>query len=88
MVEIRTLDDALALLDRWEQAYRELEREMVRLENRYQHAKEEAQSLEFLLKHLDPFLPHSMQDAKARAAAPKLYRALAEVRDEEYNPFP
>jgi hypothetical protein len=29
-----------------------------------------------------------MQDAKARAAAPKLYRALAEVRDEEYNPFP
>ena len=78
--ELHTIDEAVVLLDEWAVAYRELLREFRRLEHRYQEAEFVAEHNAFLLRHLDPFLPDNMQDAKARAAEPKLYAALATLR--------
>jgi hypothetical protein len=80
MRELRTLEQAVALLDEWMVAYRELLRQFRRLELRCQDAEWLVEHHEFLRRHLDPFLPDNMQDAKARAAEPKLYAALAEMR--------
>ena len=74
-------------------AYYELHREYLELEAEYrrvagrlerdlQDAKERIDSLLFLLRHLDPFLPVEMQDAKARQAEPAVYQAIAEFKRE------
>jgi hypothetical protein len=88
--ELTSIEDAVALLDEWTAAYNELLRKFRRLEVRCHHAEDEVKSQAFLLKHLDPFLPRNMQDAKARAAEPRVYDAIAELLAEqnEYNPFP
>lgn len=78
--ELRTLEDACRLIDEWEAAYRELEREFRRLEHRCQDAEFWAEQHEFMRRHLDPFLPDAMQDQNARAADPKLYAAIATLR--------
>lgn len=78
--ELRTLEEACDLIDEWEAAYRDLEREFRRLEHRFQDAEFWVEQNEFMRRHLDPFLPDNMQDAKARAAEPKLYAAIAALR--------
>ena len=82
--ELRTLEDAVALLDEWMVAYRDLRREFLRLELRCSDAEFWAEQHEFMRRHLDPFLPDSMQDAKLRAAEPEVYRTLASLRDDPF----
>jgi hypothetical protein len=77
--EIHTLEDALELLDEWEAAYRDLERAHMRLALRCADLEWLAEHNEFLRRHLDPFLPPSMQDAALRATDPKIYRSIAEL---------
>lgn len=88
--DVNTMEEAQALLHEWIAAYQELHREYLRLQVRYDEAKFWAEQGDFMRKHLDPFLPPSMQDAKARAAEPKVYQAIAELiaEQQEYNPFP
>jgi hypothetical protein len=78
--ELRTLDDACQLIDEWEAAYRDLEREYMRLGERCWKAEWWAAHHADMRRLLDPFLPDNMQDEKARAADPKLYAALAALR--------
>ena len=75
--DIRTLAEAAALLDEWIAAYRELRSEYLRTHERCWKAEADLKSAEFLLRHLDPFLPPWLQDSKAREAEPAIYAALA-----------
>ena len=81
--ELRTLEEPLDLLDEWITAYGVLRREHLRLQLRCDDAEFWAEQHEFMRRHLDPFLPDNMQDAKARAAEPALYAAIASLRDEK-----
>lgn len=86
-MELRTLEQAVALLDDWIEAYRDLQRDFVRLHFRCSNAEWDRDSAEFLLKHLDPFLPFDMQNQKARLANPGLYAAIADLVEETRVPF-
>lgn len=86
-VEITCLADAIALLDQWILAHAELLRAYRRLEVRCDNEQSRADSAEWLLERLDPFLPPSMQRRQWREAEPVIYRALGELRDEEHDPF-
>ena len=68
-VEIRTLDDAHALISQWEAAYARLQFAHAALQARYA-------ILEAWARHSDPFLPPHLQDAKAREANPQVYELL------------
>ena len=81
--ELRTIEDAVALLDEWAVAHRELQREFLRLSVRCQEAEWWVEQHEFMRRHLDPFLPPAMQDERARAAEPAVYRAIAELLEEQ-----
>lgn len=78
--ELRTIEEAIALLDEWITAYGELRREHMRLEERCWKAEWWANHHADMRRHLDPFLPDQMQVAEWRAADPKLYAAIAQLR--------
>jgi hypothetical protein len=78
--ELKTLEDACLLIDEWEAAYTQLRRDYLRLSERCQQAQWWAEHHADMRRHLDPFLPDDMQDARWRAAAPKLYAAIATLR--------
>lgn len=85
VVEVRTVQDALRLLDQWEQAYAELRTDYARAWNELEKAKVEIDNLEALRRHLDPYLPRWLQDEAAREAAPVLYEQLAQYRRDDYT---
>lgn len=86
--ELSTIDQAVALLDEWMSAYEDLRRAYTRLEVRCFKAETRAETDAFLLRSLDPFLPDSMQNAKARQDDPGIYKALAELRHPIPEPEP
>lgn len=75
-VSVGTLTDALHLLDDWI-AYG------LRMKSKCRNAELRAEYLEDLLRHLDPFLPQIMQDVEARKREPGVYKAIAELQDDE-----
>jgi hypothetical protein len=84
MREVRTMEQAAALIEEWAIAYRELQRAHLRLQERCEDYKWLAEHHAFTLRHLDPFLPPPMQDAALRAADPKVYRSIAELVCEQW----
>lgn len=54
-------------------------RPIARLERALQRAQAELDSANWLLKHLDPFLPSWLQNPEHRASEPELYAALQGV---------
>lgn len=64
-------------IDSWEKAYADLLRDFRRLEVRFDHLCADDENRRWLLEHLDPFLPESMQAPELRAKAPVLYAQIA-----------
>ena len=83
--ELRTLDAAVALLDEWIEAYRELLRDHHRLELRCSNLEYDVDNKQFLLRHLDPYLHPSMQDKEYRAANEEIYAAIAQFLRNELD---
>ena len=78
--EVRSIDDALGLVDEWAEAYAELRRDYLRLQERCADVEFWSAHYQDVRRRLDPFLPPSMQVAEWRANDPKLYAAIAEIR--------
>ena len=64
-------------LGEWQQAYDDLLREFRRLEVKRDAIEWELDSANFLLRHLDPFLPLFLQDQQRRIAEADLYANVA-----------
>jgi hypothetical protein len=75
---IRSIEQALELVDEWAEAYAALKRDYLRLQHRCDEAEFWAEHHQFMRRHLDPFLPPAMQGRAARVAEPKVYAAIAE----------
>lgn len=75
--ELRTLEEAVDLLDEWRRHATRLDAEIARMRWRIEY-------LESLLEHLDPFLPQMMQNPELRRRYPEHYRAIGELKA---NPF-
>lgn len=88
MRQLRTMDDACGLIDDWIAAYRELKLEFNKLQSAQIDIEWERNYYRDLLRHLDPFLPPSMQDEKARTANPAIYEAIREIVLEENETVP
>lgn len=80
LVELKSLDDAVALLDKWIRAHMRLQLELNKANLRIEY-------LEDLLERLDPFLPEEMQDEEARARNIEIYSAIQRHVEEEKVPF-
>ena len=78
LAESRAADKCL---EEWQAAYATLLQDFRRLEVRFDYLCSDDENREWLLVHLDPFLPASMQDAKRREAEPVLYATIAQLRD-------
>lgn len=87
IVEIRTVEEAVALLDRWISAYQELRRDYLRLQVRCGDAEFWRDAHASTLEHLDPFLPPDMHNPRWLAEKPRIYAAIAELLEEQKVPF-
>lgn len=85
-IELRTLEDAVHLLDQWIEAYRELQREHVRLQSKFEDVEFWRKAHLASLEHLDPFLPAHLQNPDLLRKRPRLYAAIAQ-HVEELVPF-
>ena len=76
--EVRTIEEALALVDEWAEAYAELRRDYLRLQERCADVEFWSAHYQDVRRHLDPFLPPDMQVAEWREAEPRLYANIAQ----------
>ncbi len=67
-------------LGEWQQSYDDLLRDFRRLELKTSHLQDDVDNANFLLRHLDPFLPHWLQNKEQRAANEMLYENLKDSR--------
>lgn len=63
-------------------------RPIARLENALWKARAELASANWLLKHLDPFLPAWLQNQEHRSSEPELYAALQGIAPPPEPPLP
>ena len=68
MVELRTLADAVKLLDQWQEAYADLRRDYARLHHDYCKLRSWAECEETLAKNYEMLYEHVLVDDEAREA--------------------
>ena len=68
MVELRTLADAVKLLDQWQEAYEDLTRQFRRLELDYLKLRNWAECTDTLAKNYEMLYEHVLVDDEAREA--------------------